>query len=192
VVSVAFLIDPVTKREHFMANHACVRPDFHSPKRNSIDPEEKFVGQWICKSLRILNRESRKLLKLQALGLVLHLLLNVADAIGAYRLASISANWARNPFHDSAEPMRFWRLCSGTRCECLLPILAFRTSYVEQTIETAGPFLWPIPAEGISRTDAREGDFRRKDEEVLNCFTRIGNGPCDFTRCVGGFRNLHS
>jgi len=110
----------------------CLRPaGFSFPKRNSIDPEEKFVGQWICKSLRILNRESRKLLKLQALGLVLHLLLNVADAIGAYRLASISANWARNPFHDSAEPMRFWRLCSGARCECLLPAFAFRTSYVE-------------------------------------------------------------
>jgi hypothetical protein len=72
VVSVAFLIDPVTKREHFMANHVCVRSDFHSPKRNSIDPEEEFAGQWICKSLHKSKCAERKVLNLKVFPLVSH------------------------------------------------------------------------------------------------------------------------
>ena len=44
VVSVAFLIDPVTKREHFLANHACVRPDFHSPSGTVLTQKRNLLG----------------------------------------------------------------------------------------------------------------------------------------------------
>jgi hypothetical protein len=44
MVSVAFLIDPVTKRKHFMASHVCVRQDFHFPIGIALAKKRNYLG----------------------------------------------------------------------------------------------------------------------------------------------------
>jgi len=129
-----------------------------------FDRKEKSVGTWTCKELRIANFASRKYMQRMGHRLALKLHIRRASAIGACGWGCIALDECVAPVSPSflpVGPMRHWAMQRESRCKCLpLALQVVRDSSSKPLKPQALPFGRQF-AEGVSRTNAREGDQRR-------------------------------